>query len=303
MSLRDHICRAWRARTALHADDRLDAYRLFHGWGESCAGLEIDRYGEAAFVRYRSHLASKLDEIAAAVGDCHRFPLVIAKARGREPVAMRGKIPGEPFAVNERGLRFWVEAHQPGNPGLFLDSRPARAWLLENSRDRRVLNLFSFTGSLGVAAAVGGAKTVVHIDSQRGALRRCRANHELNRVPIDERDLMNVNLYQHLRKAAAGRRRFDGVIVDPPPLEPRDRTPGPKGLAGLAPLVARMLDPGGWMLCLIHGDERPYDQREREVIDSAGVPMDVMWRGASGDDFPDGDPKWKLRITAFRRLG
>jgi 23S rRNA (cytosine1962-C5)-methyltransferase len=301
VSLIQRIHQAWEARAALHEDPELDAYRVYHGWGEGCPGLELDRYGDALLVRYRAHLGAELDAIVAAVDEHRRFPVVIAKARGQDPRALRGELPAEPYVVREHGLRFWIEAHQRGNPGLFLDARPARAWLQKNCGDRRILNLFAFTGSLGIAAAAAGARSVVHIDSQRGMLRRCKANHVLNDLPIDDRDLMRVNLYQHLRKAAAGRRRFGGIIVDPPPLEPRDRTPGRKGLLGLAPLVARMLEPDGWLLCLFHGHESSYQEREDALLEAAAAPLEVMWRGASGIDFPDSDTRWRLQLTAFRR--
>lgn len=303
MSLPEQIHRAWSRRESLHSDPELDAYRLFHGFGEGAPGLEIDRYGDTALIRYKAHLESQLHEITEAIDAEHQFARVLVKARGQAPRAIRGDVPTAPYAVREHGLRFWIEAHQPGNPGLFLDSRPARAWLRANSAERRVLNLFAFTGSLGVAAASGGAKSVVHIDMQRGALKRCKANHALNNLPIDDRDLMKVNLYQHLRKAAAGRRRFDGIIVDPPPLAPRDRTPGAKGMIGLAPLVARMLAPGGWLLCLLHGNDSTYEEREQALIDAtAQTPLEPMWRGTSGDDFPDEDARWKLQLAAFRRV-
>lgn len=202
-------------------------------------------------------------------------------------------------------LRFAIEPARPGNPGLFLDARPARAWIRAHSRGRRVLNLFAFTGSLGVAAAVGGAASVTHADSARTALRACRHNHELNRVPMDDRDLARVNIYQHLRRKAAARQRFDAIIVDPPPLTGlalrSDRTPGKRGPFALAPLVSRMLAPGGWILCFFHRDPRAPEEFEQEFVDAAGVPLDVIWRGQSGPDFPETSPARKLRLAALLR--
>ena len=194
---------------------------------------------------------------------------------------------------------------RPANPGLFLDARPARAWIRAHVGGRRVLNLFAFTGSLGVAAAVGGAREVVHVDSVRHALDMCRANHALNGMPVDDRSLARINVYQHLRKGQAARQKFDAVIVDPPPLKEHalrtDRTPGERGLAALAPLVARMLAPGGWALFFLHHGDKTREQLERELVDAAGVPLEVMWRGEQGPDFPESEDSRKLRLTAFLR--
>jgi 23S rRNA (cytosine1962-C5)-methyltransferase len=301
------ITAAWERRAALHADAELDAYRLFHGGQEGFAGLKIDRYGDAAFLTCKTDAAARLDEVVAALDACRRFPLLVARTRQDGPQLVRGQMPAEPLVVREHGLRFLIEPRRPANPGLFLDARPARAWIRANAAGRRVLNLFAFTGSLGVAAAVGGAREVVHVDSVVRALELCRANHALNGVPIDARSVARINVYQHLRKAQAGRQRFDAVIVDPPPLNEHalrsDRTPGGRGIAALAPLVARMLAPGGWLLFFLHHGERSRDELERELLAAAQVPLEVLWRGESGIDFPEADDTKRLRLTAFVRDG
>jgi 23S rRNA (cytosine1962-C5)-methyltransferase len=290
----------------LHDDEATNAYRLFHGWQEGCHGLEIDRYGAAALVSYKSHVTD-VDQAFEVLAELHDFEVIVAKPRGGEPVAVRGSVPEGSIEVREHGLRFVVEPWRPGNPGLFLDARAARAWIRANAAGRRVLNLFSFSGSLGVAAAAGGALSVTHVDMQRGSLERCRANHRLNGLALDDRDLMRANVYQHLRKSAAGRRRFGAVIMDPPPITPSqhsDRTPGGRGLATLAPLAARMLAPDGWMLCFFHRsshrDASDRSAREAEVLAAAERPLEIMWRGESGPDFPESEPGYKLMLTAFR---
>lgn len=302
MSLRQHIRAAWDRREALHREAGTDAYRIVHGWSEGCPGLEIDRYGGAALVSSKSHVA-EIEEAYEAVAALHDFEVIVGKPRGAEPIAVRGTMPEASIEVREHGLRYLVEPWRPGNPGLFLDARPARAWIRANSAERRVLNLFAFSGSLGVAAAAGGALSVTHVDMQRGSLERCRANHRLNDLHLDDRDLMRANVYQHLRKGAAGRRRFGAIIVDPPPITPSqhsDRTPGGRGLPTLAPLCTRMLEPGGWLLCFLHRTEGDREAREREIIAAAERPLEVMWRGESGDDFPETDLRYKLALTAFR---
>lgn len=302
MSLRQHLRAAWDRRTALHADAGTDAYRIFHGWAEGCPGLEIDRYGSAALVAYKSHV-TEIEAACQALAELHPFEVIVAKPRGADPVAVRGAMPEGSIEVREDGLRYLIEPWRPGNPGLFLDARAARAWIRAHSSGRRVLNLFAFSGSLGVAAAAGGALSVTHVDMQRGSLERCRANHRLNALRLDDRDLMRGNVYQHLRKAATGRRRFGALIVDPPPITPSqhsDRTPGGRGLTTLAPLCARMLEPGGWMLCFLHRAEGDRAAREAEILTAAERPLEVIWRGESGDDFPETDRRYKLMLVAFR---
>jgi len=313
VELGGRIREAWRARAELERDPGLDCYRLFHGASEGCPGLEIDRYGDAVVIAHRAEQAALLGEVVASLDRCRRFELIVARVRGRMPgggvaraaVALRGTPPAGPaWVVAEHGLRFAVDPMRAGNPGLYLDARPARRWIREQAAGRRVLNLFAFTGSLGVAAAVGGARAVVHVDSHRGALEWCRANAALNRVAVDERDLARMNIYQHVRRGQAGRQRYGAIILDPPPgpeqPRPKDRSPGLRGTHALIPLVARMLEPGGWLLCFFHRDPRERDVIEKEATGASGE-LSLLWQGASGPDFPETDPRRGLRVMAWTR--
>jgi 23S rRNA (cytosine1962-C5)-methyltransferase len=254
---------------------------------------------------------SGADEDRGAIDDGTARPgeRRVEPASSRGAIALRGAPPAGPgWVVRERGLRFAIDLLRAGNPGLYLDARPVRDWIRRNAAGRRVLNLFAFSGSLGVAAAVGGARPVVHVDSHGGALAWCRVNAELNQLAIDERDLARMNIYQHIRRAQAGRQRYGGIIVDPPPgpAEPRrkDRTPGLRGTFALVQPAARMLEPGGWLLCFHHRDSRERAAIEEEMAAAAGpVRLELLWWGESGDDFPEPDPRRGLRVSAWIAAG
>ncbi len=298
MTVSERIAAAWRARAGLG-----ECHRLFHGWGEGLPGIEIDRYGDAVVIEHAPEQAPLVAELIPALDACQRFEVVVARPRGfgTAPVAMRGALGRR--VVAEEGIRFSIDLARAGNPGLYVDARPARGWIRAHSAGRRVLNLFAFSGSLGVAAAVGGARAVTHVDSHQGALDWCRRNSELNGVRVDGRDLARMNIYQHLRRGQAGRQRYDAILLDPPPgpAEPRakDRSPGLRGVAALAPLCARMLAPGGWLLCFFHRDGRPRDLVEAEIAAAAAPALEVLWRGEAGPDVPEPDPARALRVTAF----
>ncbi len=304
--LADSIRAAWHARDALHAQPDLDAYRVFHGFSEGFGGLEIDRYGAAAVIRYPATAEPLLDEIIATLRGLHDFRAIAIKPRHGDARLAFGTIESS-VEVIEAGLRYRVRPLARGNPGLFLDARPAREWIRKHCQGRRLLNWFAFTGSLGVAARAGGALGVTHVDSVRAALERCRANHLLNGQAVDDRDLVRINVYQHMRRASAKRKRFGAIIVDPPPLigiaTKTDRTPGGRGVRTLAPMAAKMLEPAGWMMCFLHHTEATQESFEQQVLRDAEVPLEVLWRGASGSDFPEQEASRKLRLTAFVRTG
>ena len=84
--------------------------------------------------------------------------------------------------VREGGLQFEVNLGDYLDTGLFLDHRPARAWVGAESAGRRVLNLFCYTGAFTVHAAAGEALETVSVDLSKTYLDWTRRNLELNGV-------------------------------------------------------------------------------------------------------------------------
>lgn len=306
------VRRACEQRSALHDDPDQTAYRLFHGYGEGCAGLTIDRYGDHAVVAYKTDVSDILEPVTEIVSEVAPFVSVIGKAHryfnwhaeALSVEALRGTLPTAPIEVRDNGVRLYATPHHGEANGLFLDTRLVRGWLKENSRDRRILNLFAYTGSLGVAAAAGGARSVVHVDSKKTPLQLARENHRLNEFRADDRDFMRGDVYQHLPKAARAGVSFEGIVLDPPPRVPdrkKRRKPVGQDYAKLVKLTVPLLEPGGWLLCFFHRFDQTRASFETEVLEHAGVPLEITWRGSSGDDFPEDNPERKLRVTAFTR--
>ena len=313
-SLPSLVGEAIAKRAPLHDDPRQTAYRLFHGYGEGWPGLVIDRYGEVALITYKTSLEEDLGAVADAITEAlgPRCPIVLAKghrhfdwnARAVSREVLHGDLPREPVPVRDNGLNLLATPHSHTSNGLFLDARPIRGWLRENSSQRRVLNLFAYTGSLGVAAAAGGARSVVHLDKKRGPLDLARENHRVNGLPVDGRGFLAGDVYQHLPRAARSGASFDAIILDPPPRVHRRK--GATGAASqdfaeLTKLSTALLDSGGWLLCFFHRFDRGRAAFEAEVLESAICPLSVLWRGGSGEDFPEPNPEHALRVTAFAR--
>ena len=315
-ALPSSIDRAWQARCALHdeaagVDASQDAYRIFHGHHDGLRGLDIDRLGTSCLVSLKQGLSRYVDAIVMGIASCHGFERIVLRMHARHnpnprPLSittLQGEAPQGPIEVRDNGMRFVIDLEADANPGLFLDARPARRWLLGHSRGRRVLNLFAFTGSLGVAAAVGGAASVTHVDWNWSSLAVAQANHAINGVPIEERDLMRGDLYYHLPRAAKAGKSFDAIILDPPPEMPRSKRGHARGqdYPRLTRLATSLLAPGAWLLCFFHGYEMTRKTFEDQVLEASRCDLEVLWRGTSGDDFPEHDPEKKLRLTVFQR--
>jgi len=122
----------------------------------------------------------------------------------------------ESVVIEEGPIKFRVELRHPRNPGLFLDTRELRAWLLSNTAGKNVLNLFAYTGSLGMAALAGGACEVVQVDISRRYLEWGKKNLALNPWPGERCQFKVLDAERYLDWAAGKEKTFDHVILDPP---------------------------------------------------------------------------------------
>ncbi|MEM7153728.1 MAG: bifunctional 23S rRNA (guanine(2069)-N(7))-methyltransferase RlmK/23S rRNA (guanine(2445)-N(2))-methyltransferase RlmL [Myxococcota bacterium] len=121
---------------------------------------------------------------------------------------------GHRFAVTEGGHRFWVNLHDYLDTGLFLDHRVTRALIESKAAGKRFLNLFAYTGSATVYAAVGGAATTTTVDLSNTYLDWAKANLELNGIEVGgTHRLVKADVERWLRN---DRQQYDLVFLDPP---------------------------------------------------------------------------------------
>ena len=117
--------------------------------------------------------------------------------------------------VEENGLKFEILLGKQQNTGLFLDMQPLRVWLRENSKNKKVLNLFSYTCSLSVATLAGGARSVVNVDLSKTSMRWGERNHDLNGQDKDTITSLPFNVFTSWGRIKQ-EGRYDLVIIDPP---------------------------------------------------------------------------------------
>jgi 23S rRNA (cytosine1962-C5)-methyltransferase len=289
---------AWQQRALLHAAAGQNTYRVLHGFSEGLPGLNIDRYATAALVSHPAAFHDDLTVITTTLLNCHPFDLVVSRPHKGPAKVLHGSVAPIPLEVLDNHIRFHIEP-LAANPGLYLDARPARTWLKQHSENRCILNLFAHTGSLGLAASMGHARSVIHIDTQKRGVRRIRSNYQLNALRIDDRDLVSQNVFTYLRQSSA---QFDGIILDPPPRLPRlsPHTTKDQNFQSLIPAVLQNLAPGGWLLCFFHRNAPKYLSSPADIQELTSHPLSTLWTATSGGDFPEANPQAKLRFAAYR---
>lgn len=215
------VARARALRRGLGLDG---AYRLVHGAGDGLPGLACDVYGAFAVVyAYARALLPWGRALAAAVVAQAGARGVVLKVRSRGAGPRHsveqevvGEAPPEAFVALERGLAFEVHLHAGLNVGLFTDMREQRQRIATMAAGRRVLNGFSYTSSLSVAAAQGGAVEVTSVDLSSGVLAWAQDNFRHNGLDPAAHRFEADDVGRFLARAAEAGRRYELVLLDPP---------------------------------------------------------------------------------------
>lgn len=123
------------------------------------------------------------------------------------------------FEVSEYGAKLWVNLHDYLDTGLFLDHRITRRKLGEMAKGTRFLNLFAYTGSATVHAAIGGAKETTTVDMSRTYLNWAQDNMRLNGMTGRMHRFEQADCLQWLAEAnpsGAADGQYDLIFIDPP---------------------------------------------------------------------------------------
>ncbi|AAS69610.1 class I SAM-dependent methyltransferase [Leptospira interrogans] len=124
----------------------------------------------------------------------------------------------ELFEVGENGLRFYVNLSDYVDTGLFLDHRITRDLVRKESKGKKFLNLFSYTGSFTVYAASGGATKSLSVDLSNTYSDWAEENLKLNGFSLTKHRILRADVMEWLRheRKNPDREKYDLIVVDPP---------------------------------------------------------------------------------------
>ena len=198
-----------------------NTYRLVHGEGDLLPGLVIDVYGKTAVMQAHSigmHCSrvAIAEQLVKVMGE--RLENIFYKSETTLPFMddmENGFLYGgsEDNTAVENGLMFYVDWLRGQKTGFFIDQRENRSLLESYARDKRVLNMFCYTGGFSFYAMRGGAKLVHSVDSSAKAIELTNRNVALN-FPGDARHkAFCEDAFKFLEQADG---QYDLIILDPP---------------------------------------------------------------------------------------
>lgn len=199
----------------------------------------------------------------------------LQKGRGQN---LKAPISKEKMIINEGSLKFIISLHQFLDTGLFLDKRPLRSNLLELEEGMTVLNLFSYTCSLGVAAAKAGAITT-NIDLSQKYLDWGVENYKANDIDADKHEFISADILEFIKTHTP---TYDVIILDPPTFSTSNKMEQEWNVQDdhdwMIRKVAKFLRPGGFIL---------FSNYKRDFKINTGALEDYEIEDLQGSSVPD----------------
>ncbi len=273
-------------------------YRLVYGESDQLPGLVIDRYGDVCVVQLttagmeavREQVLEALDKVIHPRGVVLRGDSSIRQFEGLDSYnETLGEVP-EHVTVEEAGLGFDVSLQQGQKTGWFYDQRMNRIRLRAYSKEKRVLDVFSYVGGWGLQAAAGGASEVFCVDASEPALDRVHTNAEANGFG-DTVASIQGDAFEVLSQLRADQERFDVVVLDPPAFIKRrkDGKAGEQAYHRINQLGMQVLKKDGILVsasCSHHLSEEQFQKILLQSSRHLDRSLQILERGHQGPDHP-----------------
>lgn len=144
-----------------------------------------------------------------------------ARQSGNDQYSKQGNTEkkGKFYVAREDGAYFYVNFTDYLDTGLFIDHRNMRARIKANSHNKSVLNLFAYTCTASVHAALAGAKKVTSVDLSQNYLDWGKQNFVLNGLDVSRSSsqynyqFVAADIFEWIKDNTE---QFDIIFIDPP---------------------------------------------------------------------------------------
>lgn len=225
----ESISTAFQMRKSIQViSNNNNTYRLIHGEGDNLPGLIVDVYGDTAVVQSHSiGMHYSRFEISNAIQKVLKG--IINNIYYKSETTLPNKTDllekeneylygGNSEKINniaiENGLKFKADWLKGQKTGFFIDQRDNRLLLEKYAKDKKVLNMFCYTGGFSFYAMRGDAKLVHSVDSSSKAIALTDENVALNFPNDDRHKSYAEDAFKFLGQISEN--DYDLIILDPP---------------------------------------------------------------------------------------
>ncbi|MFI4937827.1 MAG: class I SAM-dependent rRNA methyltransferase [Candidatus Berkiellales bacterium] len=274
-------------------------YRLVHAESDALPGLVIDRFGDTLVCQTNTAGMEKLKPLwFSALQTLLKPKRVIFRddvpLRSKEGLELSISAPiGDLetlIEVEENGLTFYADPKSGQKTGWFYDQRLNRHWIAERACGKTVLDLYTYSGGFGIAAAGKGAKHVTLVDSSEHALMLVKQAATTNHV-LSSCELIREQVFLLLPRLIAAKQKFELVIADPPAFvkQANHKAVGLRGYQKLSFLASQLVAPGGMFFiasCSHHATSHDFRQAVEQGIQKAQRQFQLLRKGGADTDHP-----------------
>lgn len=298
VSIKKNIVNAVELRNKLF-DASTNAFRVINGEGDLIPGLVVDRYDNVLVIQIATVGMDRLktflvDTLVEATKEW-RIDSIYEKsnmpARSKDGLqSFAGYVWGKKIdsaIVLENNIKFEVDFVKGQKTGLFLDMREMRKLVGEYSKNKTVLNCFSYSGGFSLYAAVGGAKAVSSVDSDDSAIELSKRNFALNNL-ITPHNAIAIDAFKYLNDNPL---QFDFIILDPPAFAKKkeDLPQAKRGYGQINRLVLSKIPSGSFLLtcsCSYHLDMLEFEQVVKKAASDARRNVKIVSKHHLAADHP-----------------
>jgi 23S rRNA (cytosine1962-C5)-methyltransferase len=253
--------KALASRAPLIDPKHESAFRLFNGFTEGYPDLALDIYGQTLVIHnyaddptQNQTLIQEVTAFLQTSPDWLRAGIIKTRNSASQEEKRGTLLFGTEIdrKINEHGVWYAIDLTLNRDSSLYLDTRNLRKWLIENLKDKSVLNTFAYTGSFGVAAKKSGASRVVQIDLNREFLNLAKTSYTLNGLPVQKGDFISRDFFEQVGNMKRENKSFDCVIVDPPffSTTSKGKVDQEKESARLINKVRPLINDGGYLIAI-----------------------------------------------------
>jgi 23S rRNA G2069 N7-methylase RlmK/C1962 C5-methylase RlmI len=127
-----------------------------------------------------------------------------------------GKPAPNPYYCIENDLKFEINFEEHLDVGLFLDHKIARELVGSYTKNKDVLNLFSYTGSFSLYSARNDANSVTSVDLSKNYIEWSKRNFIINNLDLAPHKFLAMDCFEFIDKAIENNETFDVIVIDPP---------------------------------------------------------------------------------------
>lgn len=290
----------FRKQLGLLDNPQTTAFRLVNGEGDHLPGLIIDWFEGNVVIQFHSYGMFLLrDTFVKVLLDIFgsRIRSIYDKSTATLP-----EVPGftpedqllygtfDDVLVRENGIPYFIDIIRGQKTGFFLDQRESRKLVGEYSANRKVLNLFCYTGGFSAYALAGGAAHVDSVDISKKAIEYVERNiAEMGADFLKKHSSYAENVFdffEHVPDAS-----YDVIVLDPPAFAKHHKVKeqGIKGYRNLNRKAFQKVKKGGFLFTFSCSQAISQEDFQTIVFSAAameGKSVRVLRHLEAGPDHP-----------------